>query len=150
MQKKIVCRFSLPGFHYWPNPPKEYAYLGNPHRHLFFFEVVINLSDCWLDLDKNKVVYEKHAIKSNEDYVRELEFIELNNDIQFLIKNTIWSTEKESDIRATNNEAISFGGLSCEMIAEKLHELIYDKYRIICYEISVFEDNENGARLTWG
>ena len=35
----IFVRFAQPGFHYWPEPTKGRAYLGQRHRHLFHVEV---------------------------------------------------------------------------------------------------------------
>lgn len=35
----IFVRFTQPGFHHWPEPTEERAYLGQRHRHLFHVEV---------------------------------------------------------------------------------------------------------------
>lgn len=35
----IFVRFQVPGFHHWPEPTRERAYLGQRHRHLFHVEV---------------------------------------------------------------------------------------------------------------
>ena len=35
----IFVRFQVPGFHHWPEPTSERAYLGQRHRHLFHVEV---------------------------------------------------------------------------------------------------------------
>jgi hypothetical protein len=35
----IFVRFTQPGFHHWPEPTKQRAYLGERHRHLFHVEV---------------------------------------------------------------------------------------------------------------
>ena len=35
----IFVRFQVPGFHHWPEPTPQRAYLGQRHRHLFHVEV---------------------------------------------------------------------------------------------------------------
>lgn len=38
-----VVRFTLPGWHRWPGAPERRGYLGTEHRHLFHFEVELEL-----------------------------------------------------------------------------------------------------------
>lgn len=40
----IFVRFQVPGFHCWPEPTPERAYLGQRHRHLFHVEVRIKVA----------------------------------------------------------------------------------------------------------
>ena len=35
----IEVNWSSPGFHFWPEAPKEVKFLSYPHRHLFYFTV---------------------------------------------------------------------------------------------------------------
>jgi len=35
----IFVRFTQPGFHHWPEPTGDRAYLGERHRHLFHVDV---------------------------------------------------------------------------------------------------------------
>ena len=37
--KKIICTFSVVGFHYWPQAPQSVSYLKMRHRHLFKIKV---------------------------------------------------------------------------------------------------------------
>jgi hypothetical protein len=39
----IFVRFTQPGFHHWPDPTPERAYLGQRHRHLFHVEVRVQV-----------------------------------------------------------------------------------------------------------
>lgn len=39
----IYVRFQRKGFHHFPNAPEQVAYLGDRHRHLFKFEVGIQV-----------------------------------------------------------------------------------------------------------
>jgi len=36
---EIFVKLRVPGFHHWPNPSINRAYLGQSHRHLFHLEV---------------------------------------------------------------------------------------------------------------
>jgi len=36
---EIFVKLRVPGFHHWPNPSTNRAYLGESHRHLFHLEV---------------------------------------------------------------------------------------------------------------
>ena len=36
---EIFVKLRVPGFHHWPNPSINRAYLGDSHRHLFHLEV---------------------------------------------------------------------------------------------------------------
>jgi|ERR1700761_4647890 len=41
--KMVWCTFQLVGFHAYPNPPKEVAYLQHTHRHVFHFKVGVEV-----------------------------------------------------------------------------------------------------------
>jgi hypothetical protein len=40
----IWVKWTLPGFHAWPDAPDEVAYLRSRHRHLFHFKVTLSVS----------------------------------------------------------------------------------------------------------
>lgn len=40
---KIIARFNVEGMHRWLDAPVEFSYLAYPHRHLFYFEVEIEV-----------------------------------------------------------------------------------------------------------
>ncbi len=39
----IWVKWTLPGFHAWPDAPDEVAYLRSQHRHLFHFKVALSV-----------------------------------------------------------------------------------------------------------
>lgn len=39
----IWVKWTLPGFHAWPDAPDEVAYLRTQHRHLFHFKVTLSV-----------------------------------------------------------------------------------------------------------
>lgn len=40
---RILVRWQSPGFHNWPDAPAHRSYLADRHRHLFFFEVELDV-----------------------------------------------------------------------------------------------------------
>lgn len=44
-KKYILSTFTVPGYHYWPGAPGEYAYLSHPHRHLFYIRAVLSVAN---------------------------------------------------------------------------------------------------------
>ena len=44
MTTYAVVRFTVPGFHRWPDAPEHRAYLRNEHRHLFHVEVAVEVT----------------------------------------------------------------------------------------------------------
>lgn len=36
------CTFTFESWHFWPDPPVKYLYLGNSHRHLFHVKAVFD------------------------------------------------------------------------------------------------------------
>ena len=122
MQKNLKIRFSIPGFHYWPNPPEEYSYLGQVHRHVFYWIITIPI----------------------EKY-REIEFIDLkDNIVEFLHK----TTRYQNNIGQLSSH-LNFGNMSCEEIAIETQQFIKKEFNIECYSIEVSEDMENGAEIIW-
>lgn len=43
LKRKAVVRFTVAGFHCWPDAPMWRAYLRERHRHLFHFEVSLEV-----------------------------------------------------------------------------------------------------------
>lgn len=132
MTKELIVKFNMPGFHCWANAPDEYAYLSALHRHIFFWEVKV------LVIDSD----------------REYEFIHLKDILTNIIKNQYdMKTGRLSEGTTVGydlDNALLFGSMSCEMIAEKTKELAEEALEgLKITEISVLEDDENGARLTW-
>lgn len=41
---EVFVRFQVEGWHNWPDAPERRAYLRNPHRHMFFYEVRVNIN----------------------------------------------------------------------------------------------------------
>lgn len=70
---------------------------------------------------------------------REVEFIDFKQWLETVIKIKLYS-------RCPLTSSVEFGPSSCEDIAEKLLNYLQDEsYHV--KEISVFEDNENGATI---
>jgi len=46
----IICKLSVPGFHFWPDAPQEIGYLRNVHRHVF--EIIAKIPVNHDDRDK--------------------------------------------------------------------------------------------------
>lgn len=136
LKKELIVRFNYPGFHMWENCPiQDYFYLEHLHRHVFYWEITAKVTD------------------SN----REIEFIDLKDKFIDIIKNEwdyktgrdVETIGKDYDYSININNALYFGSMSCEMIAEKTKKLIDNEIDIHITSVSVFEDNENGAKLTW-
>ncbi len=126
MNSEIVCKFNVPGLHFWPNPPEIYNYLGNLHRHIFFFEIYIRVGEL------------------NRQY----EFIHLKSLLTELVLNSFHKATPQSKLGHLKNTVL-FGGMSCEMIALELYTLIKNNYVYDISKIAVYEDNENGAILSY-
>ena len=119
----VKIKFTLPGIHHWPDAPPRREYLKQPHRHLFYFEVSVQ-------------------VKKDD---REIEF----HDLQHLAKTVIIETyERDREDR----ENIQFGTESCEMIAAKLMSHLEGELDLrpeteAIMVVQVTEDDENGARV---
>jgi len=114
-QTNIVVKFSIEGFHYWKDAPKEVKFLRDNHRHLFFF--------C----------LEKKTLHDDRD----LEIILFGRKVkEYLYKKY---GQKNDDLSGSNVFWLEFGPMSCEMIAREL--LVEFELEIA----EVTEDLENGA-----
>lgn len=108
-QAFIIVRGQFEFNHRYADAPKEVAYLRNLHRHLFNYEVELE-------------VY-------HDD--RELEFIMVKHEIAQYLQATVWS-----DLT------------SCEQMAIFIGQYLQSKYGFErSLTVSVFEDNENGAKI---
>lgn len=113
MPKKsfIIVRGQFEFCHRYADAPEEVAYLRNLHRHMFNYEVEIE-------------VY-------HDD--RELEFIMVKHEIEdFLLnRDRIWPETT-----------------SCEQMAQSIGNFLRTHYGFERdLTVSVFEDNENGAKV---
>ena len=111
MPKKafIIVRDRFESLHKYEGAPDEVAYLRNLHRHIFNYEVELE-------------VY-------HDD--RELEFIMVKHRLREFLADTRWPETT-----------------SCEMMAINIGnylQSLYDFERELT--VSVFEDNENGAKV---
>lgn len=113
MSKKtlIIVRGQFEHFHRYKEAPQEVLYLRNLHRHMFNYEVELEVF--------------------HDD--RELEFIMVKHEIESYLatRSENWSNE-----------------ISCEQMAECIGCILRSKYGFErSLSVSVFEDNENGAKI---
>ena len=110
-QAFIIVRGQYEFNHRYAQAPQEVAYLRNLHRHMFNYEVELE-------------VY-------HDD--RELEFIMVKHDIEAYLANR----QENWDERT-----------SCEQMAKCIGQYLQMKHGFERYlSVSVFEDNENGAKI---
>ena len=62
MSTNLVVKWDAEGIHYWPNAPEEFSVYGQPHEHIFHFEVYLPVN-----------------VKSTED--RPLELLEVRRSL---------------------------------------------------------------------
>lgn len=118
-KSRIFCTLRVPGFHFWPNPPEPYKYLGVLHRHEFHIRLDIGV-----------------RIEN-----REIEFIELKHMLSEWLDHNFHSDSH-------GGVGLFFGGRSCEMIAVEIAQWAYaalDLPRGTKLVVEVSEDGENGA-----
>ncbi len=119
VSKSIIVKLREEGYHRYPSAPPEVGFLQHPHRHMFHIEAHIEVYD-------------------ND---RELEFFIVQKFLKIHTMNFL------IDHRIEPNNSFS-----CEDLAEYLVDQIGREY---CKEVkrnisvSVFEDGENGARVTY-
>jgi hypothetical protein len=110
VKTEIIVKTQFEAIHHWPEAPDDVDFLRNPHRHIFFVEVIFSVS---------------HGD-------RELEFFQIKRFI-----------DKYLEAPASLFPVRS----SCEYIAkELLNYLLHNKYSVV--SVSIFEDNENGAKVS--
>jgi len=121
-KNEVIVRHQFKGMHNWGNCHiGDVAFLKHPHRHIFHVELVASVN---------------HAD-------RDIEFFML----QRLIDSSIYNLyHGESDMGY-----IELGSRSCEMIAKDIIDILVTRYDLPSTEVtcSVFEDNENGAKVSW-
>lgn len=49
--RMVWCHNRFVAFHYWPNPPEKYKYLGVPHRHEFHALVAAHVDHAERDVE---------------------------------------------------------------------------------------------------
>ena len=121
MNAFVIIQLHAPGFHLWPSAPSETSFLRERHRHLFKFVVEFMVSSAKIGQDDN----------------RQIEFFEAQRMVSDALK-ALWGRSPHE-----------FGALSCERIASDLHEQLRGIHAFLPCAIEVWEDGENGARLTW-
>lgn len=115
----IIINTNFEGIHHWPDAPEQYGYLRNPHRHMFFVNVIIPT-----------------------DTSRQIEFIDAKHFVDETIPKLTVEPPYINDIR-------NYGAKSCETIAEQLIDHISRKWGIKQgIRVKVLEDNENGAEVS--
>ncbi len=108
---EVWVRYTVEGWHNWPDAPPHRDYLAAPHRHLFHVEVRVPVT--------------------HSD--REVEFHDL---LAFC---------RESG----RGPGGHMGRASCEMMAAKLAVGIVDHFNVSYTVVTISEDGECGATLTY-
>ena len=114
-KRMIWVTFQREGIHCYPQAATDpnladVSFLANPHRHIFHFNVAIE-------------------VFHND---RDIEFIQFKRWLESLYQGTLDLNTK-----------------SCEMISDELYQIIALRYPNRDIEISVSEDNENGAVIRY-
>ena len=118
-KRMIFVTFQKEGIHMYPAAASDFnlktgdeydvSFLGTPHRHIFHFNVAIE-------------------VFHND---RDIEFIQFKRWLENLYK----------------GGTLELNYKSCEMISDDLYEVIATRYPDRNIEITVSEDNENGATI---
>ena len=118
-KRMIFVKFQKEGIHMYPAAASDFnlktgdeydvSFLGTPHRHIFHFNVAIE-------------------VFHND---RDIEFIQFKRWLENLYK----------------GGTLELNYKSCEMISDDLYEQIATRYPDRNIEITVSEDNENGATI---
>ena len=118
-KRMIFVTFQKEGIHMYPAAASDFnlktgdeydvSFLGTPHRHIFHFNVAIE-------------------VFHND---RDIEFIQFKRWLENLYK----------------GGTLELNYKSCEMISDDLYEVIATRYPNRNIEITVSEDNENGATI---
>ena len=117
---QIVVTTAVEAIHYYPGAPDEVAFLRHPHRHMFHVKAYIEVF--------------------HED--REIEFIIVKRDLDKMLEQLVVEVENHS----------------CEMIASTVQGYLKGRWKLKPggygstpyrkIDVEVFEDGENGVRLT--
>lgn len=65
-----IVKLQREGFHCWPEAPQAVAFLRNPHRHMFYFEVWIEQRHD--DRDIEYIGFKHYMDKLAQDILRDL------------------------------------------------------------------------------
>ena len=78
----IIIKFQIPGFHRWIEAPERYLYLRSLHRHIFFFEIEIPVTDDNREIEfinlKDRIINEIHNQYSCIHGNQTIDFAEVN------------------------------------------------------------------------
>lgn len=120
-KRMIFVTFQKEGIHRYPaanddpnlktNDEYDVSFLGSPHRHIFHFNVSIE-------------------VFHND---RDIEFIQFKRWLENLY----------------SNKTLELNFKSCEMISDDLYEVISTRYPKRDIQITVSEDGENGATISY-
>jgi hypothetical protein len=107
------------GLHYWPGAPAGRAYLGQPHRHVFWIRATVTVD---------------HA-------ERDVEFHDLGSFVTNIVN---WLAPPATIDKIALRD---FGPRSCETIATHVAERLRDDHHLDVVSVSCSEDDEFTA--TW-
>ena len=139
IKRQIKVSFQQEGVHKYPaalTDPNlatggwdDVSFLGYPHRHIFHFYVTI-------DVNHND---------------RDIEFIQFKRWLQrlYTVQKEQMGFEMNYPVRPSNSSVLELDYKSCEMIAEELIAVISERYPNRNIIVEVYEDNENGAILSY-
>ena len=113
----ITCKTSFEGIHRFPDAPPEVGYLRNPHRHVFYVEVEMDVYHTDREVE---FISAKHAIDA---------FLRTHFDM-----NGVWQMDTLSCEQVA------------ELIMDFLEER-YCRVKQRAIIVTVSEDNENGATV---
>jgi len=66
--RRIAVRFTVPGFHQWPDAPAERFYLSSTHRHLWHAEVTITVEHNDREVEFHDLLdHARTALEPNAD-----------------------------------------------------------------------------------
>ncbi len=115
LKKTVILDIDVEGFHRWEQAPDEVSFLRHRHRHLFRIRAGVEVIES--DREKEIFIMQGHLRQA-----------------------IAW---RYRSMRTTGGE-VDFFNDSCEMIAEKLLDELYDQgFRWI----EVLEDGRGGARV---
>lgn len=115
----ITSMFRVHGTHCWPNAPDEVGYLRVVHRHEFVIRMTVRVYHDDRDVEFHMLQAQAHRLLS---------------DIFHIATGSPWGYD--------------FGGHSCEDIAKMLGRALQGE-KVDVQRVSVFEDDENGAEVTF-
>lgn len=101
----VIARFTVPGFHSWPDAPEAFSFLRERHRHVFHFEV--------------------GALVTHDN--RAIELITWKEKLRSLVQRTFCHAPEAA-------AHADFGRYSCESIARKVLERTEEACYVAVFE----------------